>query len=96
MRVSGFVPSLGFCFVPAFHRSDDFFRDLQRFIDLTVYWLRSASLSDSEDVAVGCGQDHSDDLVCAELLPDCPPRCMHTLVQEALLDGDQKMIRQHT
>ena len=47
--------------MPAFHRSDDLVRDLQRFIDLTVYWLRSAALSDSEDVAVGRGQDHSDD-----------------------------------
>ena len=96
MGVSGLVPSLGFCFVPAFHRSDDLFRDFQRFIDLTVYRLWSAALSDSEDVAVGRGQDHSDDLVGAELLPDCPPRCMHTLVQESLLDGGQKMIRQHT
>ena len=38
MRVSGFVPSLGFRFVPGFHRSDDFLRNLQRFIDPTMYW----------------------------------------------------------
>jgi len=95
MGVSGFIPSLCFSLVPGFHRSGDLFRDLQRFIDLTVYGLRSAALSDSEKIAMGRGQDHRDDLVGAQLLPESPPRGMHPLVPEAFLDGDQKMIGQH-
>ncbi len=88
MRVSGFVPSLGFCPVPGFHGFHNLQRDLERRVDLTMGWLRGGCFSDLYDPAMGGGQHHGDHLVSAELLTQAPPRGVNVLIEKPLLNGD--------
>src|SRR5712691_9612861 len=80
--------------MPGLHRLHDLERNLEGGVDLALYRFRDGPLSDLQDPAVRAWQYDRYDLMRAELLADAPPGGVHPLVQEALFDRDQQVIRQ--
>jgi len=62
-----------------------------------VLGFRDGGFADGQYAAIVIfGQDDGDDLMGSELIANCSPGSVHAGLQEAVLDGGQEMVSQHT